>query len=382
MLGLKFRGRPAINFAKSVKDVVGMKNEYAQIIMDRNQAIDVELVSSIIAQGIMSYAGRTPAPALDPDGNFQCTDLDLLSFLVPLADRKAVIEIPKYRNCRQVIRRVGERKIGTNKFGPVTSLVSNQDLFSFSVKINDKSIITKDEFEKESVGEFRNYMVVGVDGQWYDGWDRIVWDPTADENAFLTKNKLWTGNTVQFQYFIHPNRWQSVFSAPHLLKKMLLTRIDDEADFYRSEMKRLTDLGIQLPDNEMKEARPVKAVGATEKIKVETMEMILTLPNFSGAYAPVSDTEEGMIEAYRRQKLLTYKWKPAVQFVVRANEAAYFLFGFDENGEAKVASWMKKRSWKPFQKNKRSALYNQMVLSNKMSLLYRLKVKTEHVSVI
>jgi len=379
--GLKFKGRPAIKFARSVRDIARFQNEYAQTIMDRSQSVDEELLGAIMAQGVMSYEGREPKPALDENGDFQCTDLDLLSFLVPIAARGAVIEIPRYRNRRQIIRREGERKIGTNQFGPIVGLVSNKEVFSFSVKIHDKTIVVKDsQTGQESIGDFRNYMLVDCDGFWYDGWDRIVWDPSAKENEFLTRHGLWTGNSVCFRHYVHPNRWQSIYGAPHLLKKMLLARLDDEAGFYRTEVERLQLGGINFPEGEKKESRPVQSVGETDKISVQTLEMLVTLPDFSGAYAPVPATEAGLIQAYRRQKLLTYSWKPMVQFMTRANEAAFMRYGFEEDGEPKIPAWMGKRTWQPWQKTSRSSVYQQMVLSNDLSLLYRLKMKTEQVS--
>lgn len=380
MATLNLRNQPTIHFAKTVRDVVSLKNEYAQVIMDRSKSITHELVSALVAQGVMSYSGRNPKPALDADGNFQTTDLDLLSFLVPLAARNAVVEIPSYKNRRQTVKNGDERKIGTNQFGSITSLVSNKSVFSFSVKIHDKTIAVKDDNGDEELGAYRNYMVVDCDGRLYDGWDRIVLNPNAKENSFLTEKSLWTGNTVYFKHFVHPNRWQSVFGAPHLLKKMLLARIDDEARFYRAEIKRLHALGIFAGSGMPKPERVKTVRGETRKIEVSTMEMLLTLPKFTGEYEAASNTVEGLLAAYRRQHLLTYKWKPLVQFVVRANEAAFFKFGLDANGVGKIARWLAKFTWQLAKKSPRSALYQTMKFNDKVSLLYRLKTKTERVS--
>ena len=379
MIGLKFIGRPPIKIAETVKDIARMKNEYARTIMDRTQTIDEEFIGAIIAQGIMSYEGRNPRPALDENGDFQCTDLDLLSFLMPIAARGAVIEIPRYRNRRRIVKRQGERKIGSNQFGPITGMVSNKDVFSFSVRIHDKTIVVKDpQTGEEEIGAFRSYTVVDCDGYWCNGWDRIVWDPSAEENEFLSRNKLWTGNTVYFKNYVHPNRWQSVYGAPHLLKKMLVARLDDEARFYRAEVKRLLDAKIAFPVGEKKPFRPTVATGEAEKIEVETMDMQLAIPAFSVQHESVPLTQEGLLSAHRRQKLLTYSWKPAVQFGVRANEAAFMCYGLD--GGVKIAHWMDGRTFEPWKKTPRSAEFNRMVLSNDMALMYRLKTKTEHVS--
>ena len=91
MLQLKFRGRPPILIADSVLGVGRLTSPYAQEIMDRNKPISSLLVSSVISQSVMSWKGRSPKPALDQDGDFQCTDLDLLSFLTPIAAPRPAI---------------------------------------------------------------------------------------------------------------------------------------------------------------------------------------------------------------------------------------------------------------------------------------------------
>lgn len=381
MVKLSYRNQPAIGFAKTVKEVVSLQNEYAKIIMDRSQPITEELIGALIAQGVLSYEKRNPAPALDQDGNLQVTDLDLLSFLVPLSWRRAVIEIPEYRNHRQTVKRSNERKIGDSSFGPLVNLVSNQRSFAFSVKIHDKSIAVDDGSESEDLGAYRNYMVVDGNGRLYDGWDKIVWKPTAEENSFLKEKGLFTGNSVHFKHFVHPNRWKSVFGAPHLLKKMLLARLTDEAKFYRKEIKRLHGLGIYCLSGLGKKPKVKTFRGPTEKRMIETMEMQLGLPKFTGEYQPVEDTQKGLLDAYARQRILTYRWKPAVQFVVRANEAAFFLYGLKEDGKGRVASWLKKCRWVEGKKSPRSKLYQIMKLGDEVSLLYRIKTITEHVAV-
>ena len=386
MEGLKFRGRPPILIAKSIKDIVALRNEYVKVIMDRSQPIDNDFVNAIVSQSVMSWEGRKPRPALDQDGNFRCTDLDLLSFLYPVAARGAVIEIPRYRNRRQVVLRPDERKIGSNQFGPLTGLVSNKDVFSFSVQILDKTIVRKNwRTGKEEVGAPRNYMVVDCDGHWYTGWDKIVWDPSAAENRFLTEKGLWTGNTVYFKNYVHPNRWQSVFGAAHLLKKWLIARLDDEAGFYRAEMKRLEAKGIKLPSLPPREKPvylPPTLEGETVPISVRTLEMVLDIPEFSGNYRSVPSTPKGLLATYRRQKLLTYVLKPFVQFGVRANEVAYFLHGINaRDNSGKIAFWMEGRSWQPGWKASRGRTeWNIMVLSPDVALRWRAKTLTQRVS--
>jgi len=367
-----FRDRPPILIAKSVNGVANLTNPYAKAISDRRTSITSDFVDAILNQSIFGWAGRTPSPALDAKGNFRCTDLDLLSFLVPLTARGAIVEIPKYRNRRQVVRKENERKIGSNNFGAVTGLTSNKDVFSFSLRIFDRTIaVTDPVLGEETLGAPRNYMLVDCDGHWYDGWNRIVWKPDAKENAFLAENGLWTGNSVVFANYVHPNRRQSVYGAPYLLLKMLSERLTEEASFYRQEIERLKSLGITLPEGEKTPYLAAAETGEGRSVQVATLEMVLDMPAFTGSYTPVVDTEEGAVFAYRRQKELTYRLKPLVQFVVRADEAAFYLYGATEGF---VAPWMKGRTWEPNYRTPRGRVdWNRMSLSDQMALRYREK---------
>ena len=365
--------------AKSVRAVATLEDRVARNIMDRSFTIDGDFVRQAVNGAIMSYKGRSPRPALDAKGMFQATDLDLLSFLVPLMERRAVVEIPVYENRRQCVQKEHERKIGCSNFGTVTGLTSNEDVFSFSVRLFDQTIAVCDaKTDVEMTGANRNYMLVDVDGSWHDGWKEVVFNPTAEENAFLTEYGLWTGNTVRFQYSVHPNRRQSIYGAPYLRLKLLSARLYDEASFYRSEVKRLEALGFRLPEDVKGPVGAVEAVGNTQSIQVETMEMVFDMPNFSGAYVPVVTSEAGLREAYLRQKYLTYTLRPLVQFVVRADEVAFFRFGA-KNGF--VAPWMQGMVWQEKYRLPRGRIdWNRLELAPCVALRYRIKYITQHVS--
>ena len=381
MIGLKFRGMPPIRLAETVRDIAALKNEYAAAILDRSVYLNDDMVAAIMGQSLMTWEGRNPAPALDSYGNFQGTDLDLLSFLVPMADRGAVIDISHYRNRRKIVRRANEYKVGSNRFGPIIGLFSNKKALSFGVDMYDKTIIRRDpRIGREQVGRPSKYMLVDCDGHWYQGWDRISWDPTAEENHFLTEKDLWTDSTVIFKYYVHPSRWQSVFGAPYLLQKMLIERIDDEATFYRAEVKRLKFVGIKFGFDPRGSSYippgPVEFEGETLPIKVNTIEMTLDIPAFSGSYTPAGNDSRGLSHAHQRQKFLTQTLKPFVQFCVRANEAAYFHYG-----KSGIAHWMQDRKWVHGWKVPLGRVeWNMMRLSNAMALRYRIKSMTQRVS--
>lgn len=377
MHGLKFRGRPPIHLAETVKDVVCLTHSCAAAILNRQTPLDSELVKTIIGQSIFTWEGRSPSSALDVDGNFVGTDLDLLSFLVPMAERGAVIEIPKYNSRSQKIVRETERRIGGSRFGKITGLISNQTFHSFSVRLFDQAVVVRDPLtEEERTGDHRNYMLVDYGSEWYPEWNKIVWNPTSAENSFLTEKRLWMGNTVNFKNYVHPNRWQSVFGAPYLLLKMLIARLNDEAGFYREEMNQLEKKGIALPLGEIKPYVPPIYKGETDKETFEVLEMVLDLPSFSGVYSPVPDTQAGLLQAYRRQKFLTWTLKPMAQFVVRADETAYYRYG-----ENRIASWIGRQQWNHNWKPPRGRVsWNQMTLSSDVSLRYRIKEASTQVN--
>lgn len=383
MRGLKFRGRPPLNIAESVKGVISLDNPYAAAIMNRSAVIDQGFVDAILAQSVFGWEGRNPTPALDKDGNFQVPNLDLLSFLYPLAERGAVIEFPHYKSHRTSIIRANERRIGTpSRFGPLTAMTSNQKFFSFSVRMIDNTVIITDPATgREKTGAFRNFMVVAPDGQWHPGWEKIVFNPSAEENKFLTEKGLWTGNTVYFKNAVHPNRWQSVFGAPYLLLKMLIERLSDEAKHYSDIVKELKAQGATLPEGEIAEYVVSEPSGVQqEKVKVEGLEAILDLPDLVGTYpSPAGDGADinvALLAAHRRVKAIRYTLKPAAQVVVRADELAYYL-----HGNGRVAPWLSGRKFRDFTPPKGRTQWQQMVLSNDVGYRYRLREVTDTVAV-
>lgn len=369
----------SVALPKTLQNIVDLEDSTARSIMDKSVNIDRKFVDKVINRSVFSWEGRNPRPALDDDGNFQCTNLDLLSFLVPMVARGAVIEIPRYQNRRKIVRKANERKVGSSQFGKTTGLTSNKDVFSFSVRIFDQSIVVKNpETEEETMCGHRNYMLVDCDGHWYDGWNCITWDPSKAENAFLNDKNLWTGNSVIFKDYVHENRKQSVYGSPYILLKMLSKRLSDEAKFYAGEVDRLKAKGFSLPPGEKGPYVKPFSEGATESIKVGTMEMVLDTPEFTGKYKRVRNTQKGLLTAYRRRKELIYTLKPLVQFVLRADEAAFYLHG---QSEMFVPAWMNGAEWsKGFKLPKGRVTWNLMDFGNGFALRYRTKEVSQKVS--
>jgi hypothetical protein len=382
MRGLKFRGRPPIKIADSVKSVVTFTDPYAATIRDRRISVDEDFVDAIVGQSIMTWEGRNPSPALDPDGNFIATDLDLLSFMCPLVQRGAVIEFPFYQSHRASPVRANERRISTpSRFGVLTNMTSNREYFSMSARMVDQSVIASDPADgHEKPGAFRNFMVVGPDGLWHDGWKKIIFNPTAEENRFITEKRLWSGGTVYFKNAVHPNRKQSIFSAHYYLLKMLYERLEDERKFAQSEVDRLKTAGVQFSEGEgPKDYGPSEPSGALqEKVTITCFEAVIDMPDFEGSYAPYPDTPAGLAAAYNRANELKSTLKPKAQFTIRASELAYHLHGKQERW---VAPWMEGRSFKPYKVPRGRVVWEQIVLSNDVSYRWRECSRTDTTTV-
>ena len=279
---------------------------------------------------------RKPISAYAEDGVFQGTDLDLACFPYALSGRGAVINLPTYRSHTQA--KVREDQQLTSKFnrhGKLIGVGANKEFFSFNVKILDENVVGEDK-----VGDFRSFSLTDKTGAWYDGWQRIQFVPTIKENRFITENKLWSGNTVYFKNFIHPNRWTSVFGYHYAITRMLMDRIEDECKFLHSEIQRIQAAGVTFPEGEGP-AKHDYSYGEGRREKFLAFEMLLYMPTTKivNDYDFLPETQEVLVEAYRRRKRLLYGVIPALRFMTRASEFAHF------QAPNRFPAWLKNVKW-------------------------------------
>ena len=84
------------------------------------------------------------------------------------------------------------------------------------------------------------------------GGRRSAFPPKRKENDFLDfleSKGLWTGDTVYFENFVHPNRWVSFYGQWYLLTKLLVERYRAEAAFCGTEVKRIQAAGLKFPES-------------------------------------------------------------------------------------------------------------------------------------
>ncbi len=349
-------------------------------LADRTRPID-PLVHQLLQDSAYDLYARRPGPALLDNGVLRPTDLDLACFLSALADRGAVINLPTYERRRAKTTREGEHVVSAaNRHGKILSLSANKEALSFSVKIEDANVITS-----ESVGAPRNFMVVDVEGGWYDGWKTIEFMPSRKENAFLTDNALWTGRRVVFENFVHPNRWAAIFGRPYLALKLALARLEAEAQHLFAEQKRLVGMGVRrdrvpLEDDADAESRPKSETGSSKPIQVQAFETEVDGPAPSAAFPALEPTWEALAGAYQRRKFLVYTLCPKIRFTTRATELAFVKNGGPERhppawSPANAVGWKRGVVFP----GKRTA-WTQAYVGTGLALRTRLYMKTERVA--
>lgn len=290
---------------------------YARIT-DPSDAID-DVIEE--AKGWWKYdlLGRSPSRALvNPDGSLmKPTDLDLACFLAALAGRGAVINLPTYVSRRPRQLRDDEWVVSKgNRHGKLVGLTSNKDVFSFSVLMIDANVV-KTSGEGQQVGAFRNFMVVDLDGHFYDGWKVIEFVPSAKENDFAKEKGLWTGNKIYFDRFVHPNRWVSFFGTPYVLTKILIARLKAEAKDLFQQVKAAKAAGPASDERDDDEGgRTDVGPSTSEKVKAFEAEVVAPVPETYSRYSALDEAEA-------RLKKIRFTDIPELQFATRATELAF-----------------------------------------------------------
>ena len=324
---------------------------------------------------------RKPNPAYNDYGIFKGTDLDLACFLYELSGRDAVINIPTYKGHSQ--KKVREDQMVTSKYnrhGKLMNVGANKDFFSFNISVMDENVVGED-----TVGAPRTFSLTDKTGAWYDGWKEIQFVPTMRENRFITENKLWSGNKIYFQNFIHPNRWTSVFGQHYVITKLLMDRLDEESKHLNTEVKRLLDTkGIRFPAGDGPKPFVQTEYGASKRVKFSAFEMQLYMPatKFTGEYPPLNESQIGLVEGYRLRKKFVYSIIPKLRFMTRASEYAH------SQSPDRFPAWMKNVAWEDGFKipprgrtlYQRLKLFQDNVGEHSISLLKRTFEKSTSVS--
>lgn len=328
-----------------------LDNPLVSVAMDRSQPID-DVIEEVANHWKADLENRKPAPAYREtmDGFLIYTGqtFDMFTFMNALADRKAVINIPDYKNLAPKTIKTNEKVVSDkNRHGPILGVIGNKKALSFNIRIKDYNVIQYDAHGNGTVGAPRDFKLVDYSGKLYNGWKKgIEFTTNMQENKFLDVYKLRIGKLVPFEGFVHPNLAFSFYGSPYLIAKIVGLRGEEEASFYRKLAKDLKNKGVKLPERFFAPRNKTFKSRKKKVIHVNNLEAVLFLPKFAGEYPIKGMTETGDIKEYvkmptgriamervlrysrKRAKFLSYKACQKVTAPTRAVELSYFENGF------------------------------------------------------
>jgi hypothetical protein len=375
-----------------------------KVIQDRTQDI-LPTAQEIVDSWSADLFQRKPAPAANSLGEFQGTDLDLSTFMSALAQRSAVINIPKYDTMRARTVKANQRVISRdNRHGNILSLYANKEVFSFGVRILDQNVVTQDpETGKEWTGEPRNFTLVNIQGKWHDGWRSLEFSPTAKENDFLKDRHLWTNNSVIFSYFVHPQRWQSFYGQAYFILKALINRLTEEASYLRQTIKNMQVEGVSFPEGykDSYTPGPSTPASASDKIKVLAFQAEIDHPPSDTQFSNSLPLYPENLKFLDQRMRMLVSLRDKANFSARSVELAFCRHGFQgscpdmtspdflskiQDSTENLPPWLEAKWERSFVLPGKKNQWNRMVYGQRVvgeygfGLRYRFWQKTEHVS--
>jgi len=363
-----------------------LQDDVYRQLTESNELPDT-LVEEMIKDFSWDLMARSPRRLASEE--FQ-TDLDLATFLSALAERKAVITIPQYKKTRVSGHDANVRRIGEARFGPLTGLYANSETLTMGVNVTDMSAVLMDPTTgKETVGQPRKFALINHEGLWTNAWRKIEFRASAEENKFLTEKDVMDENSVFHpKHFLHPNRWQSMFSFNHLLMHVAYERLGVEASGIYAAVKQFH---TKNPGQEGKEAYKkdlTESEGKKVAIEAKTMVVEFDHPTkwiFNQENNPgIPKNRDQAIEALARRNRIVFTIRPALNFVIRANEVAYCM---NAQTEKRIAPWIKGAKWEEGYKPPRARLaWSRLVFFQPgvgepaVSLRYKIGTKKTEIS--
>lgn len=320
--------------AKTLKNI--LDHPMMVNILDKSKDIS-NIVNEVSNWWTYDLFTRKPGPAYDEDGIFLGTNLDLACFLYELADRKAIINLPEYKNIRSKKIKEGQIKVSDkNRHGAILGLNANKETFLFSMKIKDMNIITSN-----FVGDYRNFSITDFTGNWYDGWKKIDFIPDKEENKFISESKILENNSIIFNNFVSPNRWTSFFGQYYFITKVLIDRLTEEASYYYSETKKMLEEGIRFPERENSNEEEGQRVEREKgkSIKVKAFQVEIDTPKNESVFPTFEHNQENLIKLSDLRRYYIYKLIPKLRFATRATELSYY------NSQDNMPSWLENVKW-------------------------------------
>lgn len=331
-------------------------------ILDENSNI-TESIDEVLSWWDFDLYSRKPGPAYFEDGVFQGTDLDLICVLYELCKRKAVINISNYKSIKPATITSGQIITSNeNRHGRLLGIISNKDNFTFSVKILDMNVMTSN-----NVGEVRNFALTQPSGAWYKEWNKISFLANRDENKFLLENNLLVDNCISFKYFVHPNRWISLFGEKYFITKVLIDRLRSDIKYYNQKISEMIKNKIVYPKDYSSSNFSFLSEETENKTKLEKGKSInvqcfaceIEVPSCFRKNRDyiIENNSQNLVELSNLSKKLTYNIIPKLSLMVRATEMAYSIYG-----QNKMPFWLKNVNWEEDVAPGKRTKYQRLIL--------------------
>ena len=330
-----------------------LDNPVMQAVQNRAIWAADELAEAVLDYWNYDLFSKNPGVAYTADG-LKVTTLDLATFFYALVQRNAVINLPTYK--AQGPSRIKENETilsKDNRHGQCIGLTSNQKVFNFGTRMIDQNVmVTNQEDGSQTTGAFRTYLLTGYNGDLFEGWNKINFVPSAEENKFLNDKDLWDGSSVRFDRFVSPEKWISFYGQYYFIAKALIDRLVEERKVLKGLKQEMMDAGIEFPaSSDMVVSDdsdwPKSSEGDYESKKVWCFEAELDLPENDSQYPRPEFTSENLQAAYDREKKMS-GYIEKLRFLTRSIELAFAnKHPHDKvnNGEFVYPSWIKNFGW-------------------------------------
>ena len=323
-----------------------LDNPMMEIVRNRRSGLDM-MIPTVQEWWGYDLFNRKPGPAYIDD-QFVGTDLDLSCLLFELSERHAVINIPEYQPVRPKTIQKGYTVLSTqNRHGEIIGLISNKDSFLFSLRIKDLNTMVrrKDPYKgvtKISKGAYKNFSLTNLNGELHDYCKCLQFVPTSTENKFLVENKvLSANNNIFFEYFVHPNRWSSMFGHHYVVTKMLIERLKEECVYYQTVIDDMRKKGVRYPKKGGYHfGWPEKTHGPGKKVKIEVFQVEMEFPKHTSTFPSYLYTQDNLVKLTEKRNYWQYTLIPKLQFAVRTVELAYYKYGNN-----RIPHWIKNTKW-------------------------------------
>ena len=301
------------------------ENQLFKTIIDRTMFLSDEFMDRCLSFWNYDLYTRKPSIAYNLDGE-QYTTLDLSTLIFALVQRNAVIYVPEYDKQQPGRIKSGQIVVDDNRRGECLSVLSNKQLFNFSVRIKDLSVSQLRKNNEIEEGDYRSYLLTDMYGKLYDGWKNVVFVPTAKENEFLQNNTLWPESNIRFENFVTPEKWISFYGQYYFLTKALIERLVDERTYLKVLLQDMLDSGVRYPpsNGESNFDGWGETVEREEgnKVKVESFQAEVDFPEFENIYPKVTFSSLNLKYVSKKIKRIN-KYLEKYRFLTRSIELAF-----------------------------------------------------------